>query len=201
MGKRYPYLTIGAVAVSAALITWLIVKNRTPQIEMKPKSEKEVRQYFVAAPSYPLIYNGTGMPFGIEYFEIIPPCHVEVDNNGIGRLVRDQDGMYGGAIAIGDAMYFVTEETLNYHLHETRLKNSNTLLQIFPWSLAPLGYTTYITGGKHIGRAVYVTLTGQIGMCLYDLNGREMFVPIDIVDSDPTIWEKFAKPSGGYYEF
>lgn len=192
-------VVIGGTAM-VALAVGLIIRARKgagKKVEAKPNAVKEVIRYTVTAPTSPLKYSGTGMPFGIQYWEPLPETHVEVDNNGIGRLFTN-DERPGGIVQANGNSWFVEEGNWNEALYLTRLLNASTLLKVLPFSLVSSGYVGYVTTGPHVGQSVFITLNGQVGMVLYALDGgQETYVPLELIDNDPTIWSQYGKPYGG----
>ncbi len=196
---RKGLLILGGAVLVTGLATYFITKGTKKQIEAKPGAELEVQEYLVNAPSVPLLYQGVGMPFGIEFYEIAPDTHIEIDPNGISRVITDEDGRPGGLFLVMGEIYFVEERELNYSLFNTRLANASTLLAIRPMREVGPGYTGCVLTGAHIGETVYITLKGQIGIVLYDRAGEEHYVPLEVIDQDPDIWFTYVKPAGGHY--
>jgi hypothetical protein len=185
----------------AALVYWLVVSRReSPVGKLARKIERinpGVQPYTVTAPATVLEYSGAGMPFGIEIYGPVPDYHREVDNNGIPRVVSDEDGIFGGLIKANGYYYFVSEAELNRCFELTRQINIDILLTIMPYNMLGPGYLGYCTSGAHIGQEVYVTLTGQIGMALSKVeDGQLDFVPLEVVDQAADIWSVYLKPGG-----
>lgn len=204
------WLWLLAAAGAAGIIWWLIIRRSNQQgiegtkarigaqigkLTKKQPIPRGTMQYRVTAPVEELHYEGAGMPFAINYYAPAPEYHVEIDNMGIGRIYSNYDGLAGGIVrTVNGQRWFVTEDEWNLALQEMREVNADTLLTSMPYAMVGPGYLAYVTAGPHIGETVYVTLTGQIGRALYRTNdGELMFVPLDVIDQKPDIWNIYAK--------